>query len=119
MDKKRILVIDDEPGVCASIELVLEDDYQVTIVHTAQEGLIVLAEHQPDLVLLDIQLPDMDGVTALEKIKNHYPQLKVAIVTACRAEEVPQRAQELGVDDYLIKPFEIKDLKERVARLLA
>ena len=119
MNKKNVLVIDDEPSVCASIELVLEDLYNILTANSANEGIQLVADSSNiDLVLLDMRLPEMDGLTVLERIRSLRPGLKVAIVTAGRADEMHQRALELKVDDYIVKPFEVQDLQSRVKKLI-
>jgi CheY-like chemotaxis protein len=64
-------------------------------------------------------MPGMDGLTALERIRGIKPALKIAIVTAGKTDEVQARAKELGVEDYIIKPFEVEALQDRVAKLLS
>jgi CheY-like chemotaxis protein len=118
--KKTILVIDDEPGVCSSIELILEDYYQVSITNTAQAGLDFLKNNLPiDLVLLDIKMPGMDGLTAVAKIKKLQPQTKIVIVTAGRNEDLQQRIKELAIEGYILKPFALQSFLTQINEILS
>lgn len=120
MGTQTILIVDDEPSVSKSLELVLEEKYSLLFAGTAIEGLTQLKEHpEINLLLLDIRLPGMDGISALTEIRKIRNDLPIAILTAGRSDEVHNQAEVLGVDDYILKPFEIPDLLERVSRLLA
>ncbi|MFH1428729.1 MAG: response regulator transcription factor [Candidatus Margulisiibacteriota bacterium] len=119
MNKKKILIIDDEPSVCASLELVLEEDYNITIANTAQEGINKLKDNPGiDLILLDVRMPGMDGLTSLTEIRKVRPDVKIAIVTAGRSDEVQEKIKEHSVNDYIVKPFGVQELLERVGNLL-
>jgi len=117
--KHKILVIDDEESVCASIEMVLGEDYDIFVYNNAKEAISVIEKNKDiNLVLLDIKMPEMDGLTATEKIHNIRPDLKIMIITAGRLEELYEKATLLGVDDFINKPFEVEDLRDRVIKLL-
>ena len=115
-DKKRILVIDDDKSVRESIKLVLKDRYMVYAVSGAEEGIGHMAQNPVDLVVLDIQMPGMDGITALEEIKKNHPDTEVMLLTAYGAFESAKSAVRLGAFDYLQKPFDIGNVIKVVER---
>lgn len=115
-DKKRILVIDDEMSPRESIKLVLKDKYIVTTASGAVEGIGHMAQNPIDLVVLDIKMPDMDGITALQEIKKNHPDTEVVLLTAYASLETAKSAVRLGAFDYLQKPFDISDVINVVER---
>ena len=120
MQAKTLLIVDDEPSVSKSLELVLEDQYSLLFASSAEAGFEQLRTHpEINLILLDIRLPGMDGITALTQIRQIRADVPIAIVTAGRSDEVHNQAEVLGVNDYILKPFEIDDLLKRVALLIS
>lgn len=119
-DKKTILIIEDEEGVRVSLELVLEDYYNLVFCNDAIIGLDYLSKNRQtiDLVILDIRMPRMDGLSALQEIRNLYPDLKTMMLTAGGYDSFKERAEELGTNDYIIKPFEIDDFLARIAKII-
>ena len=119
MEKKTILIIDDDPSVCASMALILEPDYRAIISNNAIDGLEQLKK-VPEilLVLLDIRMPIMDGFTALPEIKKIRPDVKISIVTAGRPDTIQEKIEEMGVHDYIIKPFGVQDFLSRIEQLI-
>lgn len=106
----HVLAVDDDPGVLASYEMALADDYML---HFAEDGstAVRLATGLPiDLVLLDIRLPDLDGIEVLRAVRRHKPRLPVIIVTAYRDHDTAAAALNLGATGYLIKPVDVDDL---------
>lgn len=115
---KVILVVDDERSVLQLIKTYLEmDNYVVFTMETAQEALDTVRRMAPYAVLLDLGLPDMDGLEALWKIKTIRPSLCVVVVTGCQDEAKGRRAIELGAWDYVTKPIDFKYLREMLASL--
>ena len=116
--KARLLVVDDEAGARESLEAILEDDYQVVCVEDGQKALAVIQKEEFDLVLLDMSMPKMSGIEALEKIKSHDKSLDVIIVSGIdRALEATSAIQK-GAYDYLTKPFDPETILTRVDRAL-
>ena len=112
MDKRRILVIEDEYSINDGLTFTLrKEGYDVRSALTGKEGLELVKEFNPELVLLDLMLPDMDGFDICKEIsKNTY----VIILTA-RGEMFDKIiGLELGADDYIVKPFEIKEVLVRI-----
>ena len=119
MNKKAaILVVDDELGVRQSFNMVLKDTYEVILVETGTAALNVLAKQSVDLVLLDILLPDMNGLEILEKLKTTDPETEVIAVTAVNDVQTAVKAIKMGAYEYIIKPFVVEDLLALIERAL-
>ena len=88
------------------------------IAGTAAAGLVQLAEHQPELILMDYQLPDRDGLSVLLEIKTHYPSSYVVMVTGRGNEELAVKLMKAGASEYLLKPFDTRTLLERLDAVL-
>ncbi len=118
---KRILVVDDNP---ASLELareVLEGPSQLVLeAHDGLQALDMLPEAKPDLVLLDIQMPVLDGYSILRRIRAdpRFAHLRVVALTASAMQGDREKALAAGFDDYIIKPMQIQALRKRVGQLL-
>lgn len=114
-----LLVIDDEPNLLYSLRHSLEsDDLRVLTADTARYGLERLEGDSPDAVLLDIRLPDMSGLDVLERIQKLRPQLPVIVITAHGTTETAIEATKRGAFDYLLKPFDLRQLRTLVQRAL-
>lgn len=109
---KRILITDDKPATRELlINIIKKNGYELAGTCTnGAECLDSLLEAQPNIVLMDISMPVMDGLAALEKIKRERPDLKVVMVTAFGEKENVQRAMRLGADGYVLKPFTEKSI---------
>jgi DNA-binding response OmpR family regulator len=116
--KQVILVIEDDLQVQSLEKRVLElEGYTVLTASSAEEALPMLAEHRVALVLLDLNLPGMNGLALTQNIRK-FSQVPIMMVTAQGTEEEKVRALAAGVDQYLTKPFSVKDLAARVRALL-
>jgi DNA-binding response OmpR family regulator len=119
--KPKILVIEDEAAIRAGLEDTLAaKGYRVRSAARGEEGLRLAQEMRPDLVILDIMLPDTDGFSVCRqlKAKDGVPQAAVIMLTA-RAQEIDRvRGFELGADDYVVKPFSLMELLARVSAVL-
>ncbi|GAW28331.1 sigma-54 dependent transcriptional regulator [Carboxydocella sp. ULO1] len=114
-----ILVIDDEEHLRWILSKALnKTGYRVLTAATGQEGLKLVSEQMPDLVLLDLRLPDLDGITILKTIKKDQPQLPVIVITAHGTVETAIEAMKAGAVDYLTKPFDLDELKLVIERTL-
>src|SRR5947199_293278 len=118
MPRPVILVVDDDPGVRESFRLILEDHYDVLDVPDGPQALETVRASQVDLVLLDIRLPEMDGIEVLERIKTIDDGVEVILVTAVKTVRTAVAAMKLGAFDYLTKPFEEDELLQLVRRAL-
>ncbi len=114
----KILVIEDEERMARFVRLNLEQDgFQVSEALTGREGLDKLRTFMPDLILLDIMLPDLDGFELLKMIRE-INTVPVIMLTAKGEEEDKVRGLELGADDYITKPFSPRELVSRVKAVL-
>ncbi len=120
--QKSVLVVDDDPSMRSAIEVIFEDmhDFVVEQASTGYEAGLKMARLEPDLVILDIMLSDMDARTLVKKIREdeRLKHAKVLGISAFFKEEDKEELKEAGFDDFLPKPFTAKDLKEKVASLL-
>jgi diguanylate cyclase (GGDEF)-like protein len=117
----NILVVDDDEDIVRVIRVNLQlEGYEVAIAHDGQEALDKALEAPPDLVLLDIMMPRMDGLTALKKMRSH-PSLastSIVLLTARGLTEDRVKGLELGADDYITKPFDVVEMLARVKAVL-
>jgi two-component system KDP operon response regulator KdpE len=118
MNKAEILVIDDEPQIRKLLEITLQSNgYSVKSAVTAKEGLIMAANHPPDLILLDLGLPDESGHVILQKLRKWYTD-PVIILSVQKNEEDIITALDNGANDYLSKPFRTGELLARIRSAL-
>ncbi len=116
--RKKILVVDDERGLVRIIRLNLETDgFEVVEATDGRQAMDQLRTTLPDLVLLDIMMPDMDGFTVLRLIREQS-QIPVIMLTAKSEEEDIIKGLELGADDYITKPFSPRELTSRIRAVL-
>jgi diguanylate cyclase (GGDEF)-like protein len=117
----NILVVDDDEDIVRVIRVNLQlEGYEVDTAHDGQAGLDKALETPPDLVLLDIMMPRMDGLTALKKMRSH-PSLastSIVLLTARGLTEDRVKGLELGADDYITKPFDVVEMLARVKAVL-
>jgi len=115
---RRILIIDDERALQRVLVLSLgRHGYDVDVVSSGDEALAVLSERFPDLILLDLGLPDIDGLALLHEIRRRS-SAPVLVLTVRDAQNVKVAALDLGADDYLTKPFSLAELLARIRALL-
>ena len=115
----KILVIDDDKSICESLELYLsEEGHQVFTANTGADGLSKAVQVSPDLVILDIRLPDIDGFTVLEDLREEHENLKVIMITAHHDMETTIRAMKDGAFDYIHKPINIDELDIAIQKAL-
>lgn len=118
--RKRILAVDDAAFILSRIQDALGDHYDMTTVNSGLRALRYLEEHKPDLILLDIRMPVKDGFEILREIRSMEDRADIPIImlTAMEDRQSVMRGIELGVRDYVLKPFVPEDLLERVQRIL-
>ena len=116
--KSSILVVDDEPGVRESFSMVLKDDYHVLLAGTGQEATDIFKKNSVDLILLDILLPDTNGLELLEKFVETDPNTEIIMVTAVNEIQSAVQAIKLGAYEYIIKPFVVDDVLTVIRRAL-
>ena len=106
----RLLFIDDDPKAQDTLKMVLADDYQVISAFTGEQGIEIVREENPDVVLLDINLPDLDGLEVLEQIMAIPAPPPVVMLTVYPDVNLIVAAIKLGAFDYIVKPFNLKKL---------
>ena len=99
-----ILIVDDERGVRESFNMVLKDHYEVLAAPDGKEAIDIFSKNYIDLVLLDIRLPDVDGVDLLRKLKELDPGVEIIMVTAVKSIQTAVQAIKSGAYEYIIKP---------------
>jgi len=110
----HILVIDDEPQIQRAIRTILtEKGFRVTTASSGEEGLTLVAANEPDIIILDLGLPDMDGVEVCSRLRE-WTQTPIIILSVRDSERDKVGALDKGADDYLTKPFGIEELLARV-----
>lgn len=118
MATEKILVVDDDTNICELLRLYLEKEgYVVTIANTGMQAVKLFAEHQPDLMLLDIMLPELDGWQVCREVRK-YSNKPIIMLTAKGETFDKVLGLELGADDYITKPFEAKEVLARIKAVL-
>lgn len=113
-----ILVVDDDPAIVRTLAINLRArDYQVQVAHDGRTALQVLAEESPDLVLLDLGLPDLDGVGVLRRLRA-TSTVPVIVLSARHSSDDKVEALDLGANDYVTKPFGVEELMARIRAAL-
>jgi two-component system KDP operon response regulator KdpE len=114
----KVLVVDDEPQIRRALRTSLEaHGYAVATVGTGEEGVVGVADHAPDLVLLDLGLPDMDGNEVLRRIRG-FSEVPVIVVSVRENQTDKVAALDAGADDYVTKPFSMEELLARLRAAL-
>ena len=117
----RILIVDDEPNIVLSLEFLMEQSgFEVAVARDGEEALAQMASFRPDLVLLDVMLPRLNGYQVCQQIRATpaWAQVKVLMLSAKGRELEVNKGLALGADGYVTKPFSTRDLIDQVRRLL-
>ena len=118
---KRVLVVDDEPNIVMSLEFLMRRaGFEVAVARNGREALDALDGTPPDLLLLDVMMPELDGYEVCERIRARleWNATKIVMLTARGREVERERGLSLGADAYVTKPFSTRDLVEQVKRML-
>lgn len=110
MEKQRVLIVDDELSVRESVRMVLKDRYEILCAASGNEALDLLHSESSDVVLMDILMPGLDGLEALEQIKQRATTPQVIMLTATKTVKTAVTAMKLGAFDYITKPFDVDEL---------
>lgn len=121
-DVKRMLVVDDENEICDFLKTFFEErDFEVRTANSGEMAILAVEKLMPQVVLLDVHMPGMDGMTALKEMKKRFPAIKVIMVTALETREKIEEALRLGADNYITKPLSLeyleRDVQEKIAQL--
>lgn len=129
LERKTILIVDDETNVRESLRMLLSRDFEVCAAASGDEALKVITAEQssaaektvarPDLVLLDVMMPGLSGLDVLKQIKSEHPLLPVIMLTASKTVQTAVQAMKIGAVDYLNKPFDVDELLNLVKETLA
>jgi two-component system, OmpR family, response regulator MprA len=115
----RILVVDDDLAVCRSIDRALRlEGYEVDTVASGGEALEAVASNSPDALVLDLQLPDLDGLAVCRRIREAGDDIPILMLTARHGIDDRVQGLDAGADDYLVKPFALEELLARLRALL-
>lgn len=117
---KKILIVDDEPNILMSLDFLMrKEGYEVFIARDGAEALEILSREIPDIIVLDIMMPNVDGYEVCEYVKSNRAtsQTKVIFLTAKSKKEDIEKGYEMGADLYLTKPFSTRNLVKEVKQL--
>jgi DNA-binding response OmpR family regulator len=118
---RRILIVDDEPNIVLSLEFLMQQSgFEVAVARDGEEALAQMAAFRPDLVLLDIMLPKLNGYEVCQKLRENpdWAGVKVVMLSAKGRELEVSKGLALGADAYVTKPFSTRELIDQVRRLL-
>ena len=117
---KKILIVDDEMGILEEVrDYLIEEGFEVLATDTGKEGIIYLSNFKPDLMLLDMKLPDMSGIEVLKACRQVSTPTKVIVATGYVDQKLIDEAEKLGRDAFMQKPFNLEHLRAEIDRLLA
>jgi len=116
---KKVIIVDDEPDVIYSLKEGLRNDFEIKGTTSGRQFFQALESYKPDIILLDIMMPEMNGWQVLKRLKENekMKDIPIIIITA-RKDKVAENAGRFYAEDYIEKPFTIKDVKERINRIL-
>ena len=113
--KLKVLIADDEIEFAATIVTRLKlRNFSASMANSGKAALAAIEEEQPDVLLLDLKMPDLDGLEVLASLKESYPDLAVIILTGHGSFEAGRQGMELGAYDYIMKPVDLKILMEKI-----
>ena len=115
MDSPHLMIIDDEFGVRESLKMVFAKTYQIIEAASADLAMSKFEEALPNVVLLDVMMPKTDGFELLRRIKGIHPGCAVIMLTGVNSQQLADKAKESGAFDFIGKPFDIVELRQKVA----
>jgi len=116
---KEILIVDDDKAIGKVLRFALEDKYNVATTTSAVSAFEYLSNKKVDLILLDVKMPHINGIEALEEINKIQPAVNVIMITACTSNENKSKAKILGAYGFITKPFDLDELRKYVERVLS
>lgn len=115
-----LVIVDDETGIVEEIKSFFEEEgHRVYTADSGEQGIEVIRKRKPDLVFIDVKLPDISGLKVLETTKKISPRTKTMVITGYVDQALIDQAEKLGRDAFLQKPFDLETLKREVDRLLS
>ncbi|GBD42902.1 Transcriptional regulatory protein WalR [bacterium HR40] len=121
MSGKRVLIVDDEPNIVLSLEFLMKKaGFEVEVARNGREALAALDRDPPDLLLLDVMMPEIDGFEVCERIRARpeWRRTRIVMLTARGRESERERGLALGADAYVTKPFSTRELVDKVRGML-
>lgn len=118
---KKILIVDDEPSIIVALQFLMEQNgYETLVAFSGEEAMEVVAQHRPDLILLDIMLPVVDGFEVCQRVRENqdWKDIRIVLVSALGSEANVTKGLDLGADAYVTKPFSNAHLIAQVKELL-
>ncbi len=112
--RRRVLFVEDEPALIRSYQRAFAQRYDAVFALTGAEALRLAGRHQPEVAVLDLRLPDTDGIALLRQLRELLPGLPVVITSAYMSLEPQLRVLNIPHDGYLVKPFDLEALAERI-----
>ena len=122
MDQKKVLIVDDELSILVPLKFLLEkNNYHVELAQSGKDALEKISQSKPDLILLDIMLPDLDGYEIFQMIRENpdWDDIKVIYLSAKNRDVDIAKGLNLGVDAYVTKPFSNSELLEKIRLLIS
>jgi len=117
-DAKRILVVDDEQQLALAVKIRLQSrGYTVSVAHDGQQALQEAAKERPDLIILDVLMPVMDGYSCLREINTRFGRGKIPVIVLTARDQMKDLFELEGIEDFVIKPFDHEDLLLRIERV--
>lgn len=118
--KKRILIVEDEQALVTGLKLQLEDSYDILMARDGKQGLDMAVTHLPDLILMDITMPEMDGLEVLRRLKGDTATATIPVILLTAKVEVENiyGGYKIGADYYITKPFSIVQLLNGISLFL-
>ena len=119
----KLLVVDDEEEICDFLRSFFEErNFKVSTALSGEEALKKMETEQPDVCLLDIKMPGLDGIQVLKEVKRRFPRIKVIMVTAIETTEKIEEAVRMGADNYITKPLSLeyleKDVHQKISEMI-
>ena len=118
---KKVLIVDDEPSIIVALQFLMEENGYITLVaFSGEEAMEAVAKHHPDLILLDVMLPVVDGFEVCQRVRENpeWKDTRIVLLTALGSDANITKGLDLGADAYVTKPFSNADLVAKVKELL-
>ena len=117
--KKKMLIVDDNQNLQEALKLVFEENYNLYFAASGEEAIVAFGEASPEVVLMDFQMPGLNGVETMKILQDQSPKTQMIIMSACEAKECTVNSISSGAFDFVTKPFDIFDLKNIVDQAAA
>jgi len=121
VSKMKVLLVDDDPLICKSLKIMLSREEDITVVGTASDGaeaIEMCRAEQPEVVLMDIRMPNVDGIAATRSIKKEHPNVRIMMLTTFDDRQNIQQALNAGADGYLLKTDKVSEIAKKLRPLV-